>query len=89
MGNTTGQTGSGSGAFSTLGAQQQGNITYSVMAEQLTKQLQQSGGTGEFVLVHRQRGSELPTVWSSGDPQQTQALYRAGTEVIEKEPVRT
>lgn len=60
-------------------SQQQGNITYSVMGEQLVKNLQQAQrdnpGT-DFIVIQRVRQGESPKVWSTGDQEQTKDLFR-------------
>lgn len=67
--NTTSQ---GSSAFNTRSDQ---SAQYGVMPEQVTKQLQQGG---EFIVIHRERGSSQPTIWASGDPQETKQLLKVG-----------
>lgn len=72
---------------STLGAQTTKNVTYGIMPEQVTKQLQDAGNH-EFIVITRTRGSSEPQVWSSGDPSQTQNLFRSAyTALAFKEPV--
>jgi hypothetical protein len=61
------------------GAQQQGNVTYGVMNEQVVKDLQQastsSPGT-DFIVIQRVRQGEHPRIWSTGDQEQTKSLFR-------------
>ena len=68
----TSQSGSSSGAFSTLG---QKNVTYGVMGEQLVSQIKNQGGT-DFIVIQRARQSDEPKIWSTGDQEQTQHLLR-------------
>lgn len=79
IGNEQGRTGTGTGT---------GNITYGVMPEQALKDLQNKPGA-DFIVIQRVHQSEEPTVWASGDPTQTQALFRdAYTSLaFDKEPV--
>jgi hypothetical protein len=76
-----------SGAFSTLGAQQSGNTTYSLMTEQVIEKIRQQGNGTEFLVVHQVRQGEEPTIWSTGDPAQAKHLYElAGKTVFDKTP---
>lgn len=64
---------------SAIGQQQKGNITYGAMPEQLVKQLNETtagGNSGEFILISKVRQGETAQVWTTGDPEQTQALFR-------------
>lgn len=78
------------GGTSALGSQQQaGNITYGVMPEQITNKLKENPGA-EFIVVQRVRQGEDPLVWASGDPTQTEDLFRhAYTSLAFKEPATT
>lgn len=64
---------------SAIGSQQVGNVTHSVMGEQLITQLQNAVKTNpgsEFLIVQRTRQGEDPTIWSTGDTEQTKDLFR-------------
>lgn len=72
---------------SALGGQTSKNVTYGIMPDQVTKHLQ-SASNNEFIVITRTRGSSEPQVWSSGDPEQTQNLFRSAyTALAFKEPV--
>lgn len=60
---------------SAVGAQQQGNVTYSVMPEQIRKQLA-TDTTGEFIVIRRARQGDEPQVWSTGDRDLTEQVFR-------------
>jgi hypothetical protein len=69
------------GGTSSLGAQQNGTITYGAMPEQLAKQLQ--GDTkGEFIVFRKTHQSDPVQVWSTGDPEQTKSLFREAYEQL-------
>ena len=61
-------TSSGSGAFSSLSNTK--NAQYSVMPEQLVSQLKNHGGA-DFIVIQRDRQSNEPKIWSTGDRDQT------------------
>lgn len=64
-----------SGGRGAIGSQQQGNVTYNVMPEQIVKQLQ-SNQNAEFIVIQRVRQGEEPKLFSTGDPTQAQQLFR-------------
>lgn len=77
---------------SAIGSQQQGNITYGVMAEQLVKELQsasQSAPGTDFLVIQRVRQGEEPRIWSTGDPEQTKDLFRLAQTGLGSELERT
>ena len=78
----TSKSGSSSGAFSSLGGQQ--NVQYGVMPEQLVSQIKNQGGT-DFVVIQRSRQSEEPKIWSTGDQEQTQHLLRLASQTFTPE----
>lgn len=76
---------SGRGA---IGAQQQGNITHGVMPEQVVKELQAATTAypgSEFLVIQRTRQSDEPRIWSTGDPEQTKALFRQVSNAFQTE----
>jgi hypothetical protein len=64
------------------GAQQQGNVTYGVMPEQVTRALSENGGS-EFIVIQQDRQSSQPKIWSSGDPEQTKSLFRNARNAVD------
>lgn len=61
-----------SGSFS----QQQGGINYSTPAVSLSNYVK-DGQTA--ILIVQERGGSEPRVWSTGDPEQTQHLFKQAT----------
>jgi hypothetical protein len=84
--NQPGQDRSAIGGTSKLGTGQQvGNFTYGVMPEQITAKLRENPGA-EFLVIQRTRQGEEPQVWASGDPTQTQDLFKHASTAFEKQP---
>lgn len=76
------------GGTSSIG-QQAGNVVYGAMPEQLVQHLQDDK-TGEFLLIRKTRQGDEPQVWSSGDPEQTKALFdEVGKTAFDRAPATT
>lgn len=76
------------GGTSKLGSQQQGNVTYSVMSEQVIQKLTDSPNA-EFIVIQRTHQSHQPEVWSSGDQEQTRSLLSQVSQFFLSEAQRT
>jgi hypothetical protein len=55
-------------------------INYNAAPTSVTSQLQ--SGT-EFIVIARTRQGEQPQVWSSGDEQQTQSMFREVRQLVD------
>lgn len=81
------QSGTDRGAFSTIGGKPGENMHYDTPAIQVGNQVRDGD---EFVLVTRSRQGEGFQVWSSGDKQVTEQLYKqAGEQLGLRQPATT
>jgi len=73
------QSGTGRGAFSSLGGSKDESAHYNTPAIQVGNAVRDGD---EFVLLVRSRQSEGFQVWSSGDEQVTEQLYKQAAPTI-------
>lgn len=78
--------GSGSYGNQTTQSGQTGNVKYNTPPSQVASQI--SDGD-EFILLKRSRQGSEPQVWSSGDPQQTQQMFRDIEAKVQSESLET
>jgi outer membrane lipopolysaccharide assembly protein LptE/RlpB len=57
------------------------NVNYNTTPTSVTSQLQDAGT--QFIVIARSRQSDQLQVWSSGDEQQTQAMFREARSTVD------
>lgn len=58
------------------------DVSFHTKAEHMVEQLQ-GAGNGTFIVIQKTHQSNAPTIWSSGDPEQTQHLFREAREGLD------